>query len=114
MRGPLVAAAAVVFVGVVNSFAVPQVLGSAQGYQTLATLVYQQLSLAVGPAEFAGLCVIALLMVLLVLMAVGAADRGLGRAASTTVRFVTLAPLSSTPLLRPPASFRRPWRPTWP
>ncbi len=79
LRAPLLAAGAVVLVGVVNSFAVPQVLGSAKGYQTLATLAYQQLALSATPAAFSRLCVIALLMVLLVLLTIGAADRGLGR-----------------------------------
>ena len=79
LRGPLLAAGAIVVVSVVNSFAVPQVLGSAEGYQTLATLAYQQLSLSAAPNAFTGLCSIALLMVLLVLVAVGGADRGLGR-----------------------------------
>lgn len=79
LRGPLLAAGAVVLVGVVNSFAVPQVLASAEGYQTLATLAYQQLSLSATPAAFTRLCVVALLMVVLVLVTVGGADRGLGR-----------------------------------
>jgi iron(III) transport system permease protein len=78
LRGALTAAAAVVFVNSVNSFAVPQVLGSAQGYQTLATLVYQQLTLSVGPEAFAQLSTTALLMVALVLVALGGAGRGLG------------------------------------
>ncbi|MEO7071117.1 MAG: ABC transporter permease subunit, partial [Nostocoides sp.] len=79
LRGALLASAAVVLVGVVNSFAVPEVLGSAGGYQTLATLAYQQLAMSVAPAAFTRLCVIALLMVILVLVAIGGADRGFGR-----------------------------------
>lgn len=79
LRGPILAAGAVVFVGVVNSFAVPQVLGSAAGYQTLATLAYQQLSLSAAPEAFTRLSVVALLMVVLVLVTIGGADRGLGR-----------------------------------
>lgn len=79
LRGALLASAAVVLVGVVNSFAVPQVLGSAAGYQTLASLAYQQLAMSAAPAAFARLCAIALLMVVLVLVTVGGADRGFGR-----------------------------------
>jgi len=79
LRGALLASAAVVLVGVVNSFAVPQVLGSAGGYQTLASLAYQQLAMSAAPAAFTRLCVIALLMVVLVLMTIGGADRGFGR-----------------------------------
>ena len=79
LRGALTAAAALVFVSSVNSFAVPQVLGSAEGYQTLATLVYQQLTLSVGPEAFGQLSTTALVMVALVLIALGTADRGLSR-----------------------------------
>lgn len=79
LRGPLLASAAVVLVGVVNSFAVPQVLGSADGYQTLATLAYEQLSLSAAPDAFTRLCTVALLMVVLVLMTIGGVDRGFGR-----------------------------------
>jgi len=79
LRPALTAASAVVFVSCVNSFAVPQVLGSAEGYQTLATLVYQQLTLSVGPEAFGQLSTTALLMVALVLVAMGGADRGMGR-----------------------------------
>lgn len=86
LRAPLLAAGAVVLVGVVNSFAVPQVLGSAKGYRTLATLAYQQLSLSAAPAAFSRLCVVALVMVVLVLMTIGAADRGLGRIGAALVR----------------------------
>jgi len=77
LRGSLLAAGSLVFVGVVNSFAVPQVLGAAGGFQTLATLVYQRLSLSAGPGAFGGLSVVALTMVLLVLGALAVADRGL-------------------------------------
>lgn len=87
LRGALTAAAAVVFVSSVNSFAVPQVLGSAEGYQTLATLVYQQLTLSVGPEAFGQLSTTALLMVALVLVALSSADRGLGRVGREQVRY---------------------------
>ncbi len=79
LRGALLASAAVVLVGVVNSFAVPQVLGSAAGYQTLATLAYQQLAMSAAPAAFTRLCVVALLMVVLILVTIGGVDRGFGR-----------------------------------
>jgi iron(III) transport system permease protein len=73
----LSAAAALAFVSTVNSFAVPQVLASAEGYQTLATLVYQQLTLSAGPQAFAQLSTTSLLMVALVLVTVGGAEHGL-------------------------------------
>ena len=87
LRGALTAAAALVFVSSVNSFAVPQVLGSAEGYQTLATLVYQQLTLSVGPEAFGRLSTTALVMVALVLIALSAADRGLGRVGTKQARY---------------------------
>jgi len=87
LGGALTAAAAVVFVSTVNSFAVPQVLGSAEGYQTLATLVYQQLTLSIGPEAFGQLSTTALLMVALVLVALGGADRGLGRVGREQARY---------------------------
>lgn len=77
LRGPLLAATSLVSVGVVNSFAVPQVLGSDAGFQTLATLVYQQLSLSAGRDAFGALSVVSLVMVLLVLAASAGVDRGL-------------------------------------
>lgn len=86
LRGPVLAAGAVVLVGVVNSFAVPQVLASSSGYQTLATYAYQQLSVSAAPEAFARLCVVAVLMVVLVLLTVGGADRGLGRLQAGFVR----------------------------
>jgi iron(III) transport system permease protein len=86
LRGPLVAAGAVVVVGVVNSFAVPQVLGSAQGYETLATLAYRQLSFSAAADVFTRLCVVALLMVVVVLVAVGTVDRGFGRIGTAFTR----------------------------
>jgi iron(III) transport system permease protein len=87
LRGALTAAAALVFVSSVNSFAVPQVLGSAEGYQTLATLVYQQLTLSVGPEAFGRLSTTALVMVALVLVALSGADRGLGRVGAKQSRY---------------------------
>jgi iron(III) transport system permease protein len=86
LRGPLTAAAALVFVSSVNSFAVPQVLGSAEGYQTLATLVYQQLTLSAGPGAFGRLGTTALVMVALVLIALSAADRGLDQVGARQAR----------------------------
>lgn len=86
LRGPMLAAGAVVLVGVVNSFAVPQVLGSSGGYETLATYAYRQLSVSAAPEAFARLCAVVVLMVVLVLLAVGGADRGLGRLEGGFVR----------------------------
>jgi iron(III) transport system permease protein len=86
LRAPLLAAGAVVIVGVINSFAVPQVLGAAQGYETLATLAYRQLSLSAATDGFTRLCVVSLLMVVLVLLSVGGVDHGIGRLGTAFTR----------------------------
>jgi iron(III) transport system permease protein len=104
LRGALLAAAAVVFVSTVNAFAVPQVLGSAEGYQTLATLVYQQLTLSVDPEAFGRLSTTALLMVALVLVALGGADRGLGPAGRGRSATGSPARRRRTPEAGPPVS----------
>src|SRR5690242_7713882 len=44
LRVPLAAAAALVFVGTVNSFAVPQLLGTPAGFATMSTVVYHDLA----------------------------------------------------------------------
>jgi iron(III) transport system permease protein len=74
LRSALLAAAVLVFVTAVGSFAVPQVLGSPAGYSTMSTLVYRSLALSADPAAFVDLTVLALTMAVLVLVVVGAAD----------------------------------------
>jgi iron(III) transport system permease protein len=78
LRVPLLAAAALVFASVVNSFAVPQLLGTPAGFATMSTLVYQDLNLSADPAAFTDLTVVALAMVVLVLLAVAPAEAWLG------------------------------------
>jgi iron(III) transport system permease protein len=88
---PLVGASALVFASVVNSFAVPQLLGTPAGYVTLSTLVYSRLGLAADPVAFTGLTVLALAMVALVALAVGPADMWFGAAIAHTGRTDTAA-----------------------
>ena len=78
LRIPMIAGAALVFVSVVNSFAVPQVLGTPAGFSTMSTLVYRALALSYDPAAFTDLTVVALAMVVLVLLAVGPVDAWAG------------------------------------
>jgi iron(III) transport system permease protein len=80
LRLPLLAAAVVVFVTTVNSFAIPQVLG---GYPTMTTLVYANLNLASDPDSFGQLVTVALAMAALALVVVGFADTGLS---ASTIR----------------------------
>jgi iron(III) transport system permease protein len=74
LRVPLLAAATLVFVSAVNSFGIPQVLGTPAGFRTMSTLVYTDLVLSADPGAFADLTVVALAMVVLVLIAVGPLD----------------------------------------
>lgn len=78
LRTPLLAAAALVFVTCVNSFAIPEVLGTPAGFATMSTLVYDDLNLSADPDAFRQLAVVALAMAALVLVIVGAADLLLG------------------------------------
>jgi iron(III) transport system permease protein len=78
LRVPLLAAAALVFVSAVNSFAVPQLLGTPAGFPTMSTLVYRYLNLSADPDAFADLTVVALAMVVLVLLVVAPADAWFG------------------------------------
>jgi iron(III) transport system permease protein len=84
VRVPLVAAGALVFVTAVNSFAVPELLGTPAGFTTMSTLVFRDLSLSADPVAFTDLAVVALAMVVLVLLVVGAADARFGAAVRHT------------------------------
>jgi iron(III) transport system permease protein len=74
LRVPLLAAAALVFVSAVNSFGIPQVLGTPAGFRTMSTLIYTDLVLSADPGAFTDLTVVALAMVVVVLIAVGPLD----------------------------------------
>lgn len=78
LRAPMLAAAALVFVTTVGSFAIPEVLGTPAGFGTMSTLVYTELDLSAGPAAFTSLTVVALAMVLLVLLALVPLELWLG------------------------------------
>ena len=85
LRTPLLAAAALVFVTCVNSFAIPAVLGTPAGFSTMSTLVYDDLNLSADPDSFRQLAVVALGMAALVLAVVGAADLTLGHVPRTLI-----------------------------
>lgn len=80
LRTPLLAATALVFVSAVNSFAVPELLGTPAGFTVMSTLVYRSLALSADPAAFTELTVVALAMAALVLAALAPLDLWLGRA----------------------------------
>ena len=92
LRTPLLAAAALVFVSAVNSFAVPELLGTPAGYPVMSTLVYRSLALSADPAAFTDLTVVALAMAALVLLALAPLDLWLGRPGATARAGAPAAP----------------------
>ncbi len=72
---PAVAAASVLsFVLTLESFAVPQVLGSPAGFSTVTTRIYADLSLGSDPFSFVEAITLALTLVLMAAIVVGPAD----------------------------------------
>lgn len=80
LRPSILAGAALVFVGTVNAFGVPAVLGSPAGFRTVTTQIYADLAFAADPAAFSRVLVLATGLVVVTLAVVGAADirEGLG------------------------------------
>ena len=74
----LAAAAVLVFVLTLASFAIPQVLGAPAGFTTMATQIYADLSLGGDPASFLSAVTLALLLVLVTAALVAPADALLG------------------------------------
>jgi iron(III) transport system permease protein len=72
---PAIAAAAVlVFVLTLGTFAIPQVLGAPAGFDTITTRIYGDLSLGADPASFLEAVTLALLLVLVAAACVAPAD----------------------------------------
>ncbi len=78
LRPALAAAAVLVFVLTLGTFAIPQVLGSPAGFSTITTRIYANLSLGGDPFSFVEAVALALLLVLLAAAVVGPADAVLG------------------------------------
>ena len=72
------AAAVLVFVLTLGTFAIPQVLGAPAGFRTVTTRIYADLSLGGDPASFREAVALALLLVLVTAVLVGPADALLG------------------------------------
>jgi len=68
------AAAALVFVGAVNAFEVPAVLGIPAGFPTMTTRLYESLALSADPRAFTTAVAIACALVLLAFAVVGPTD----------------------------------------
>jgi iron(III) transport system permease protein len=74
----VVAAAVLVFVLTLGTFAIPQVLGAPGGFSTVTTRIYAGLSLGGDPASFVAAVTLALLLVLVAAVCVAPADALLG------------------------------------
>ncbi len=75
LRGPLVAAGAVLFAASMESFAVPVVLGVPAGFGTMTTRMFQALQRSATPAAFSEAIVLALTLVVLAVIVLAPADR---------------------------------------
>ena len=74
----VMAAAVLVFVLTLGTFAIPQVLGAAAGFDTVTTRIYADLSIGGDPASFLEAVTLALLLVLVAGVCVAPADTLLG------------------------------------
>lgn len=74
LRPVLAAAAVLIFVGTLESFAAPQVLGTPAGYATLTTRLYADLALGSDPASFQDALTLALVLVVLAALILVPAD----------------------------------------
>jgi iron(III) transport system permease protein len=74
LGGAIVGAGALVFVVAVNAFGIPAVLGTPAGFQTITTRIYQDLAFSADPAAFSRVLILALLLVAVTFLTVGAAD----------------------------------------
>ncbi len=78
LRAPLGAAAALVFVTALESFAVPAVLGIPAGFATMTTRIYSDLALASDPGSFTDAITLSLALVLVAVVVLLPADRLFG------------------------------------
>jgi iron(III) transport system permease protein len=78
LRAPLGAAAALVFVTALESFAVPAVLGIPAGFATMTTRIYSDLALASDPDSFTDAITLSLALVLVAVIVLVPADRLFG------------------------------------
>ncbi len=78
LRPSMAAAAVLSFVLTMESFAIPQVMGTPAGFTTVTTLIYRDLSLGSDPATFVEALALALLLVVVTMIVVIPADLILG------------------------------------
>lgn len=78
LRPAIAAASVLVFILTLGTFAIPQVMGSPAGFETVTTRIYANLARGGDPASFVEAVALALLLVVLVLLVVAPADAVLG------------------------------------
>ena len=98
LRPSIAAASVVSFVLTLESFAIPQVMGTPAGFTTVTTTIYRDLSLGSDPVSFVEAIVLALLLVAITVIVVVPADLWLGpRLRVTRVADPEGAPIVTTP-----------------
>ena len=78
LRPSIAAAAVLTFVLTLESFAIPQLMGTPAGFTTVTTTIYRDLSLGSDPLSFVEALALALLLVLMTVLVVVPADMWLG------------------------------------
>src|SRR3954451_3611065 len=101
-RSAVLAAAVLVFVLTLGTFAIPQVLGAPAGFDTVTTRLYADLSLGGAPETFLEAVALALLLVLVAAVCIVPADSLLGPRlrAVRTAESQTARPLPGRPSVR--------------
>lgn len=84
LRGQIVAAFALVFVGAVDSFAVPAALGTPGGFSTMTTQIYADLNLASEPSAFTDALVLSLALAVIAVLGLAPAGIMLARSGPQT------------------------------
>jgi iron(III) transport system permease protein len=96
LRPAIAAAAVLVFVLTLGTFAIPQVMGSPAGFTTVTTRIYADLARGSDPLTFVEAVALALLLVVIAVVVVAPADWLLGQRLRVT-RLATTDPAMTSP-----------------
>ncbi len=103
LRPSIAAASVLSFVLTLESFAIPQVMGTPAGFTTVTTTIYRDLSLGSDPISFVEALALALLLVVLTVIVVVPADLWLG----PRLRVTRVAAPEGAPIVTPPGATGR-------
>ncbi len=103
LRPSIAAASVLSFVLTLESFAIPQVMGTPAGFTTVTTTIYRDLSLGSDPISLVEALALALLLVVLTVIVVVPADVWLG----PRLRVTRVADPEGTPIVTPPGATGR-------